>query len=138
MHSHKYDKLYHFTKQISINFLLAKYLKLCDNLTYKYKKFKFKNGGLKMNDRIVITVIGADKTGIVANVSTKLSELNLNIIDITQKVFEDDIFAMIMLVEAPKNTDIKKLQEEFKVFEDKIGVRVYLQHENIFKAMHRI
>ena len=61
-----------------------------------------------MNDRIVITVIGKDKTGIVANVSTKLSELSLNIIDITQKVFENDIFAMIMLVEAEKNTDIKE------------------------------
>ena len=91
-----------------------------------------------MSDRIVITVIGADKSGIVANVSTKLSELNLNIIDITQKVFENDIFAMIMLVEAPKNTDIKGLQEEFKAVEEKIGVRVHLQHENIFKAMHRI
>ena len=91
-----------------------------------------------MSDRIVITVIGADKSGIVANISTKLSELNLNIIDITQKVFENDIFAMIMLVEAPKNTDIKRLQEEFKAVEEKIGVRVYLQHENIFKTMHRI
>ena len=91
-----------------------------------------------MSDRIVITVIGADKSGIVANVSAKLSELNLNIIDITQKVFENDIFAMIMLVEASKNTDIKGLQEEFKAVEEKIGVRVYLQHENIFKTMHRI
>ena len=91
-----------------------------------------------MSDRIVITVIGADKSGIVANVSTKLRELNLNIIDMTQKVFENDIFAMIMLVEASKNTDIKGLQEEFKAVEEKIGVRVYLQHENIFKAMHRI
>lgn len=91
-----------------------------------------------MNDRIVITVIGADKTGIVANVSTKLSELNLNIIDITQKVFEDDIFAMIMLVEAGENSDIKELQEKFKDIEKKIGVRIYLQHENIFKTMHRI
>ncbi|BBM48220.1 ACT domain-containing protein [Leptotrichia wadei] len=91
-----------------------------------------------MNDRIVITVIGADKTGIVANVSTKLSELNLNIIDITQKVFEDDIFAMIMLVEAGENSDIKVLQEKFKDVEKKIGVRIYLQHENIFKTMHRI
>ena len=90
-----------------------------------------------MNDRIVITVIGADKTGIVANVSTKLSELNLNIIDITQKVFEDDIFAMIMLVEAGENSDIKELQEKFKDVEKKIGVRIYLQHENIFKTMHR-
>ena len=91
-----------------------------------------------MNDRIVITVIGADKTGIVANISTKLSELNLNIIDITQKVFEDDIFAMIMLVEAGENSDIKVLQEKFKDVEKKIGVRIYLQHENIFKTMHRI
>ena len=91
-----------------------------------------------MSDRIVITVIGADKSGIVANVSTKLSELNLNIIDITQKVFENDIFAMIMLVEAGENSDIKELQEKFKDVEKKIGVRIYLQHENIFKAMHRI
>ena len=91
-----------------------------------------------MKERIVITVIGADKTGIVANVSTKLSELNLNIIDITQKVFEDDIFAMIMLVEAGENSDIKELQEKFKDVEKKIGVRIYLQHENIFKTMHRI
>lgn len=91
-----------------------------------------------MKERIVITVIGVDKTGIVANVSTKLSELKLNIIDITQKVFEDNIFAMIMLVEVEKNVDIKKLQEEFKVFEEKIGVKVFLQHEEIFKTMHRI
>ena len=40
--------------------------------------------------------------------------------------------------EAEKNTDIKGLQEKFKDVEEKIGVRVYLQHENIFKAMHRI
>ncbi|WP_304179906.1 ACT domain-containing protein [Leptotrichia trevisanii] len=91
-----------------------------------------------MNDRIVVTVIGEDKTGIVANVSTKLSELRLNIIDITQKVFENDIFAMIMLVEAPENTDMKALQEKFKDVEEKIEVRVFLQHENIFKTMHRI
>lgn len=91
-----------------------------------------------MNDRIVVTVIGEDKTGIVANVSTKLSELRLNIIDITQKVFENDIFAMIMLVEAPENTDMKALQEKFKDVEKKIEVRVFLQHENIFKTMHRI
>ena len=40
--------------------------------------------------------------------------------------------------EAEKNTDIKGLQEKFKDVEEKIGVRVYLQHKNIFKAMNRI
>lgn len=87
---------------------------------------------------IIITVIGGDKTGIVANVSTKASELNMNIIDITQKVFKNDIFAMIMQVEANDNANIKDLKEEFKTLEEKIGVKVYLQHEEIFKTMHRI
>ena len=45
---------------------------------------------------------------------------------------------MIMLVEAGEHKDIKALQDEFKVFEEKIGVRVFLQHEEIFKTMHRI
>lgn len=88
--------------------------------------------------RIVITVIGRDKPGIVAKVSTKISELDMNIVDITQKVFDDNVFSMIMLVEADENANIKHLQEEFKSFEDKIGIRVFLQHEDIFKAMHRI
>ncbi|MBP6125304.1 MAG: ACT domain-containing protein [Leptotrichiaceae bacterium] len=91
-----------------------------------------------MNDKIVVTVIGNDKTGIVANVSTKLSELKLNIIDITQKVFENDIFAMIMLIESGEQKNIKFLQEEFKTLENEIGVRIFLQHEDIFKTMHRI
>ena len=91
-----------------------------------------------MNDRIVVTVIGLDRTGIVADVSAKLSELKLNIIDITQKVFEDNIFAMIMLVESRNEKSIKNLQAEFKILEDKIGVRIFLQHEDIFKTMHRI
>ena len=91
-----------------------------------------------MNDRIVITVIGADKTGIVANVSTKLSELNLNIIDITQKVFENDIFAMIMLAETDKDVNMKFIQDELKKLEDEIAVKIFVQHEDIFNAMHRI
>ena len=91
-----------------------------------------------MNDRIVVTVIGLDRTGIVADVSAKLSELKLNIIDITQKVFEDNIFAMIMLVGSRNEKNIKNLQAEFKILEDKIGVRIFLQHDDIFKTMHRI
>ena len=91
-----------------------------------------------MDDRIVVTVIGLDRTGIVADVSAKLSELKLNIIDITQKVFEDNIFAMIMLVGSRNEKNIKNLQAEFKILEDKIGVRIFLQHEDIFKTMHRI
>ena len=44
----------------------------------------------------------------------------------------------LLSLENINNMDIKKLQEEFKVFEEKIGVKVFLQHEEIFKTMHRI
>ncbi len=91
-----------------------------------------------MKNKIVITVVGNDRTGIVANVSTKISELNMNIIDISQKILESNIFSMIMLVEADKSLDIQFLQNEFHKLEEKIGVRIFLQHEEIFKAMHRI
>lgn len=91
-----------------------------------------------MADRIVITVLGNDQTGIVAAVSAKASSLNMNIIDIAQKVFEDNIFAMIMLVKNIGEKDIKSLQDEFQALEDEIGVRIFLQHEEIFRTMHRI
>lgn len=91
-----------------------------------------------MKNKIVITVVGNDRTGIVANVSTKISELNMNIIDISQKILESDIFSMIMLVEADENIDIQFLQNEFHELEEKIGVKIFLQHEEIFRTMHRI
>ena len=62
----------------------------------------------------------------------------MNIIDIAQKVFEDNIFAMIMLVKNIGEKDIKSLQDEFQALEDEIGVRIFLQHEEIFRTMHRI
>lgn len=91
-----------------------------------------------MKNKIVITVVGNDRTGIVANVSTKISELNMNIIDISQKILESDIFSMIMLVEADESVDIQFLQNEFRKLEEKIGVKIFLQHEEIFRTMHRI
>ena len=92
-----------------------------------------------MDGKIVVTVMGADKTGIVAGISTKLNELSINIIDITQTIFENEIFAMMMLTEV-KNSEksIEDIQNEFKALEESLKVKIFVQHEDIFKAMHRI
>lgn len=92
----------------------------------------------KMDNKIVITVIGADKIGIVACVAAKVTSLNMNILDISQKILDNNIFSMFMLVEDQKNNDIQFLQEEFKSLGKQIGVKIFLQHEDIFKSMHRI
>ena len=92
-----------------------------------------------MDGKIVVTVMGADKTGIVAGISTKLNELSINIIDITQTIFENEIFAMMMLTEIKDNTkSIEEIQNEFNVLEESLKVKIFVQHEDIFKAMHRI
>ena len=38
--------------------------------------------------RAIVTVIGKDKTGIVAGVSTRLTELDVNIVDISQTIMD--------------------------------------------------
>ena len=92
-----------------------------------------------MDGKVVVTVMGADKTGIVAGVSAKLNELDINIIDISQTIFENEIFAMIMLTEVKNNQrSIEDIQNEFKTVEENLKVKIFVQHEDIFKAMHRI
>ena len=48
--------------------------------------------------RIVVTVLGADRCGIVAAVAGALSECNGNIVDISQTILSG-IFTMTMLVD---------------------------------------
>jgi ACT domain-containing protein len=89
-------------------------------------------------DLAIITVIGKDRTGIVANVSAALFENNVNIEDIMQTIM-DGIFVMAMLVDINKSPkDIKALRSTLEKVGDKIGMQIQIQHEKIFEAMHRI
>ncbi len=86
----------------------------------------------------VISVIGKDKVGIIAKVSTLLSENNININDISQTIL-DDIFTMIMLVDLKdheiENSDIK---DKLNALGEELGVIITIQHTDLFDKMHRI
>ena len=46
---------------------------------------------------------------------------------------------MIMLTEVKNNQrSIEDIQNEFKAVEENLKVKIFIQHEDIFKAMHRI
>lgn len=95
---------------------------------------KIKDG----KDLAIITVIGKDRTGIVANVSKVLFEENVNIEDIMQTIM-DGIFVMAMLVDFKKSPkDIKALRAKLEKTGEKIGMQIQIQHEKIFETMHRI
>ena len=88
--------------------------------------------------RIVITIIGHDRVGIVAKVSTALAQGNVNIIDINQSII-NGFFNMAMIAEMPENgISLKDLHQQLKVLGDEIGVEIKAQHEDIFNVMHRI
>lgn len=86
----------------------------------------------------IITVIGKDRTGIVANVSTALYEENINIEDIMQTIM-GNIFVMAMLVDISKSKkDIKAIRQRLEKVGDKIEMQIQIQHEKIFETMHRL
>lgn len=86
----------------------------------------------------IITVIGKDKAGIIAKVSTKLADNNINIEDISQTIMQD-YFTMVMLVEiSGSKLEFTDLVSEMKELGTDIGVDIYVQHEDIFNSMHKI
>jgi ACT domain-containing protein len=88
--------------------------------------------------RAVITVIGKDAIGIIAEVSTVLKKRGINIVDITQSVISD-LFAMVMLVDISKsNVDFSVLSDELKALGRSLNLVIHVMHEDIFNSMHRI
>jgi ACT domain-containing protein len=89
-------------------------------------------------EQVVITVMGQDRTGIVAQVSQVLFNANVNIIDISQTIMQD-IFAMILMVDISQaNQNLIELKEALSQVGQEIGVNIVVQHEDIFRYMHRI
>lgn len=88
--------------------------------------------------RAIVTVIGKDKSGIIAKVSTALAERKVNIEDISQTIVGGN-FTMLMLCDLASSTlSLKDLHQELIELGNEIGVSIHVQHEDIFNAMHRI
>lgn len=89
-------------------------------------------------EHVVITVMGQDRVGIVAGVSKVLADYKVNIVDISQTILHD-IFAMILLVDISQSPySLADLEEPLKKAGDALGVKIVIQHEDIFRYMHRI
>ncbi len=83
-----------------------------------------------------LTVIGHDRVGIIADVSAKLRDHNVNILDITQTILHE-YFTMVMFLSLESSDlDIQGLQDAFKDFDANLEVRI--QSEEIFNSMHRL
>lgn len=88
--------------------------------------------------RAVITVIGKDRKGIIAGISTQLANFGINILDISQTIMQE-YFVMIMLVDlAGAAEEFYNIQRGLDKKGEELGVQVRMQREEIFNAMHQI
>ena len=87
--------------------------------------------------RAIVTVIGKDRVGIIADVTALLAQYGVNVLDISQTVLQE-YFTMIMLVDASQCTvpfaDLARTLDEAGTQRD---LQIRAQREDIFNAMHR-
>lgn len=88
--------------------------------------------------KAIVSVIGKDKKGIIAKVSTALYEMDVNIENISQTIMQE-YFTMIMAVDL---SDSKLKFNEIASNLEKLGkdnaVEIHIQLQSIFDSMHQV
>ena len=88
--------------------------------------------------KALVSVMGLDTTGIIAGVAAKLSEMNINILDITQTIL-DGYFTMMMVVDLDgSGLDFEEINRRLQPVRDAMNLTIHMQRMDIFDAMHRI
>ena len=88
--------------------------------------------------KAVVTVVGKDRVGIIANVCTALAGFGVNVLDINQTVMQG-YFTMMMVVEVTMcNVPLAELVTKMDELGRDMGLSIRVQREDIFEAMHRV
>ena len=90
------------------------------------------------SDKVLITVVGQDRVGIIARVAVALADNGINILDLDQKVMQGYFVMSLMADMAGAKVDLETLGRLMDDVGRQLGLRITVQHENIFRSMHRI
>ncbi len=92
----------------------------------------------KAHQLCIVTIIGEDQVGIVAKLATLMARAGVNILDITQKVFEET-FVMTMAVDvAGATVEMDTLKKRLDRVGSQMALNITIQDANLFKTMHRV
>ena len=88
--------------------------------------------------KAIVTVVGKDRVGIIANVCNQLASFNVNVLDISQTVMQG-YFTMMMAAEVSEcSIPLAELVTRMEQVGKDMGLSIRVQREDIFEAMHRI
>ncbi len=88
--------------------------------------------------KAIVTVIGPDRVGIIAEVCSLLSSMHVNILDLNQTIMQQT-FTMTMLVDtATSDRPFEEIKRALREKGSAMDLAIRIQREDIFNAMHRI
>ena len=90
--------------------------------------------------KCVISVLGKDRSGVVAAIAGVLADCGANIDDISQTILgEGRMFSMTMMVSLDVATaDFNTVQERLAAAGEELGTQIIIQREDVFRYMHEI
>ena len=93
---------------------------------------------MEQGNRVVVSVMGRNRPGILAAVSKVLADHQVDIVDATQKIV-DDLFLMMLVADlGAGGTSVDELNRALRVPCSAMGLEVVAQHEKLFRYMHRV
>jgi ACT domain-containing protein len=94
--------------------------------------------GEPSSGRVILTSFGLNKPGIIAAITKALGEANCDIQDLSQKIM-GDFFTTIMILDiSTSQKDLREVQDEMRRVAESLNIKIYLQHEDVFRYMHRV
>ena len=88
--------------------------------------------------KAILTVIGNDQEGIIYKVSKILYEYNINILDLSQTIMEDQFAGMFNIDFSKANADFSEIKKGFDKLAEETKLEIRIQNEKLFDVMHRI
>lgn len=91
-----------------------------------------------MNYNAIVTVVGPDRVGIIAEICTLLAEMKLNVVEISQTIMSS-MFTMIMRVQPTEGAPaFDEIQQRMSEKGKQMSLSIRIQREDIFNAMHTV
>ena len=88
--------------------------------------------------KTIISVVGHDRTGIIARICTHLADNDINILDISQTI-TGGFFNMMMITDASNSKKpMSVVSDELAEIGRAMNLEIRCMSEDIFNSMHRI
>lgn len=92
----------------------------------------------RSENKIIITVSGVDRIGIVAKIANVLAQYKVNIEDIKQSIMQD-YFVMFLLGDiSQSDQSFKEVKEALIKAGEELQMEIWVQKKQIFDKMHNL